>query len=103
MSNNLPCFPCPHKGICCRYGADLTDAEAKALTLAYGADTVTETDEGYRTAVKGDMCGFHLDGLCTIHTSPLYPAVCRAYPWEDGILGGPYQGDRQECPEFQNE
>jgi hypothetical protein len=56
--------------------------------------------DSYRTAIFEGMCVFHRKGLCTIHGEAYYPSVCAGYPWTDGILGGPYQGDRQECPEF---
>jgi Putative zinc- or iron-chelating domain len=100
----LPCFPCPHKGACCAYGADLDTKEAHAFVREFGALTVVVDDKGaYRTAVKDGTCVFHSGGLCAIHETPLYPKVCRAYPWEDGLLGGMYSGDRQECPEFWEE
>lgn len=92
----LPCFPCPHKGVCCSAGTDLTDTELNALAAAYGEASVDRSTT--RTAVTNGTCFFQLDGLCTLHASPLYPRVCKAYPWEDGILGGEYQGDGKECP-----
>jgi Fe-S-cluster containining protein len=109
----LPCFPCPHGGSCCDAGVDLTRDEYNALLSTYGAKSVKIVKGEPRTAViraikvtdlmvkAYNTCFFKdEDCLCTIHDSPLYPAVCRAYPWEDGILGGPYKGDRRECPEF---
>lgn len=98
----LPCYPCPHKGVCCTHGADLTREEATALTTVFGPTVVKQFPDGsFRTALRKSTCVFHnAEGLCTLHHTPMYPVVCRAYPWEDGILGGPYTGDRQECPEF---
>jgi hypothetical protein len=40
------------------------------------------------------------DNVCTIHSQPYYPAVCRGFPWIDAETGGPYEYDRTICPEF---
>lgn len=96
----LPCNACPHAGACCVEGADLTPEEAAVLKAKHGDHVVTCEGGDYRTAYNNLGCVFKVGGLCSIHGEDYYPAVCRAYPWTDGILGGPYQGDRQECPEF---
>jgi hypothetical protein len=98
----LICFPCPHNGACCEFGVDITDEEADQMISIHGSESVILDDGGYRTNVKNGCCFFFLDGLCSIHSKSYYPKVCKSFPFEDGILGGPYQGDANECPEFAN-
>ena len=43
---------------------------------------------------------FYVDGGCSIHADPHYPAVCRGFPWTDAETGGPYEFDQTICPEF---
>ena len=54
----------------------------------------------WRTRVKGGRCVFLRENVCTIHSQPYYPAVCRGFPWTDAETGGPYEYDRTICPEF---
>jgi hypothetical protein len=43
---------------------------------------------------------FLRENVCSIHSEPYYPAVCRGFPWTDAETGGPYEYDRTICPEF---
>ena len=98
---SLPCFPCPHSSSCCAYGVTLSEDEAVAISNTYGGGAVYRTRWGeWRTRVKAGRCIFLKDNLCTIHTQPYYPAVCRGFPWTDAETGGPYEYDRTICPEF---
>ncbi len=97
----LPCYPCPHHSACCAYGVTLSDGEAAAIAAVHGGATVYRTRWGeWRTRVRGGRCVFLRDNVCTIHTEPYYPAVCRGFPWTDAETGGPYEYDRTICPEF---
>ncbi len=97
----LPCYPCPHLSACCAYGVTLSEAEAAEITREHGAGMVYRTRWGeWRTRVRGGRCVFLRDNVCTIHSRPYYPAVCRGFPWIDAETGGPYEFDRTICPEF---
>ena len=94
-------MPCPHESVCCSYGTDLSQREAEALVDAFGSECVDATDDEPRTSVVEDRCFFQkTPGTgCSIHGSSLYPAVCRAFPESDGLLGGPYVYV-WDCPEI---
>lgn len=97
----LPCYPCPHHSACCAYGVTLSEAEAAEITREHGAVAVYRTRWGeWRTRVRGGRCVFLRDNVCSIHSRPYYPAVCRGFPWIDAETGGPYEFDRTICPEF---
>ena len=97
----LPCYPCPHRSACCAYGVTLSDAEAADITREHGAAALYRTRWGeWRTRIRGGRCVFLQDNVCTIHSRPYYPAVCRGFPWIDAETGGPYEFDRTICPEF---
>jgi hypothetical protein len=98
---SLPCFPCPHRSSCCAYGVTLSDEEAVAISAAHGPDLIYRTRWGeWRTRVRGGRCVFLANNICTIHSQPHYPGVCRGFPWIDAETGGPYEYDRTICPEF---
>jgi hypothetical protein len=92
---SLPCFPCPHHSSCCAYGVTLSDEEAAFISEKHGPELIYRTRWGeWRTRVRAGRC------VCTIHTEPYYPAVCRGFPWIDAESGGAYLYDRTICPEF---
>jgi Fe-S-cluster containining protein len=97
----LPCFPCPHQSACCRYGATVSEREARAIEAEHGTGKIKLLRGGeLRTRVKDGYCVFLQDNICTIHGKPYYPEVCRCFPWTDAETGGPYQYDQTICPEF---
>ena len=97
----LPCYPCPHHSACCAYGTTLSDEEAEAIRRRHGAHLIYRTRFGeWRTRVRKGRCVFLTDNVCTIYNQPYYPAVCRGFPWLDAETGGPYEFDREICPEF---
>lgn len=97
----LPCFPCPHRSACCNWGTELTPEEAEVIRAEHGADTVIEVDGEIRTRTGERGCVFlAAEGSCSLHDKPWYPAVCRGFPWRDGIDGGPYLHDVTICPEL---
>lgn len=97
----LPCYPCPHQSACCAYGTTLTDEEARALIAEYGAGTAYRTRWGeWRTRVSKGRCVLLFNNTCSIYNKPYYPAVCRGFPFVDAESGGPYEFDREICPEF---
>jgi hypothetical protein len=97
----LPCYPCPHRAACCAYGTTLSDDEARIIRQRHGAHLIYQTRTGeWRTRVRNRRCVFLADNVCTIYNQPYYPAVCRGFPWLDAETGGPYEFDRDICPEF---
>ena len=98
----LPCYPCPHASACCAYGATLSDSEVETIRAKYGDGKIYRTRWGeWRTRVSKGRCVFLADNACTIYDQPFYPAVCRGFPFIDAETGGPYEFDRQICPEFE--
>jgi len=98
---SLPCYPCPHNSACCAYGVTLSGEEAEGLGARYGRDRMYRTRHGeWRTRVRHGRCVFLVYNSCSIYKDPLYPAVCRGFPWTDAETGGPYQYDQTICPEF---
>lgn len=97
---NLPCFPCPHKSICCSWGTDLTEKESKLIISKYGNEKVILTPEGYRTKVINDKCVFLKDNLCLLHDTEEYPSCCKGFPWRNQEDDGPYEPDITICPEL---
>jgi Fe-S-cluster containining protein len=98
----LPCFPCPHKSACCRWGTYLSQDEATALMDVWGPDYVYfhEDDGEWRTQVKDGRCMFMADGGCSIHKHKHYPRVCRIFPRRDGRDESlPEAHDAAICPE----
>lgn len=98
----LPCYPCPHKGKCCSYGASVIGDEEKFIRDAYGDKALVwdEEENGWRTSVVNGWCLFHQeDGTCKIHSEHYYPKVCKLFPYED-VDGGPYKSDLDICPEL---
>lgn len=108
VPRKLPCFPCPHKGACCQYGASVTGDEAAAILAAHGAAALapvtadSDPEDLLRTAVvEGQGCVFLVDGLCSIHDQAYYPKTCSGFPWTDES-GNPYLYDKTICPEFKD-
>lgn len=107
MSTQLPCFPCPHKALCCSFGTDLSHEEATAIIKRWGPDKVVvsmipgEEAGGKRTnVIPGWGCVFlKTDHSCAIHAEPEYPRVCAGFPDSDGE-GGPCTTDPIICPEL---
>ena len=98
----LPCYPCPHLSACCAYGATLSDAEAQAIGAIHGDGKAYRTRWGeWRTRVVKGRCVFLRNNACTIYDRPYYPAVCRGFPFVDAETGGPYEYEREICPEFE--
>ena len=112
LERPLPCFPCPHKSVCCKYGTALTREEGKALLAQFGGDFVFyDADkkgmwgigEEFRTQTWNGRCAFHQNGGCMIHGHPHYPAMCRLFPFKDArnpLL--PHAYDATVCPEVSN-
>jgi hypothetical protein len=99
---SLPCYPCPHASACCAYGATLSDEEASAISAAHGDGKAYRTRWGeWRTRVVQGRCVFLRDNACSIYDQPYYPAVCRGFPFVDAETGGPYEYEREICPEFE--
>ena len=97
----LPCFPCPHHAACCAYGTTVTVDEAAAISAEFGEDRVYRTRWGeWRTRVRQGRCVLLVDGGCSIHAKPYFPAVCRGFPWTDAQGVDPYEYERTICPEF---
>jgi Fe-S-cluster containining protein len=98
----LPCYPCPHASACCAYGATLSDAEVEAIRAVHGEGKMYRTRWGeWRTRVVKGRCAFLRDNACSIYDQPYYPAVCRGFPFVDSETGGPYEYEREICPEFE--
>jgi len=99
---SLPCYPCPHASACCAYGATLSDDEASAIAAVHGDGKAYRTRWGeWRTRVVRGRCVFLRDNACSIYDQPYYPAVCRGFPFVDAETGGPYEYEREICPEFE--
>ena len=97
----LPCYPCPHQSACCAHGTTLSPQEAKAIIAEHGAAMAYRTRWGeWRTRVRQGRCALLVNNACSIYNKPYYPAVCRGFPFVDSESGGPYQFDREICPEF---
>ena len=97
----LPCYPCPHASACCAYGTTLSDTEVTAIRAAHGDESVYRTRSGeWRTRVSKGRCVLLVDNTCSIYGKPYYPEVCRGFPFIDAETGGPYQFERDICPEF---
>jgi Fe-S-cluster containining protein len=98
----LPCYPCPHASACCAYGATLSDAEVEAIHRVHGKGKTYQTRWGeWRTRVAKGRCAFLRNNSCSIYDQPYYPAVCRGFPFVDAESGGPYEFEREICPEFE--
>lgn len=97
----LPCFPCPHKGVCCSWGSALSDIENTAIVKAHGKQSTVwnDKDKTWRTAIVDSKCFFLNKGLCGIHDKEYYPAVCKLFPYKD-VDGGPYKYELDICPEL---
>ena len=79
----------------------MSDAEADAARAAHGEGKVFRTRWGeWRTRVVKGRCVFLKNNACSIYNQPYYPAVCRGFPFVDAETGGPYEFDREICPEF---
>ena len=98
--NNLPCYPCPHKSVCCSWGTDLTFEEAIIIKSIFGSKAVTKENGEYRTSIVDGKCFFLDDNKCSIHNEQYYPYVCKGFPKTDGILGGEYKYQIDICPEI---
>jgi len=97
----LPCYPCPHQSACCAYGTALSDEEPADIRAEHGAGRIYLTRTGeWRTRLVEDRCAFLENNVCSLYNKPYYPAVCRGFPWIDAETGGPYEYDRDICPEF---
>lgn len=97
----LPCYPCPHASACCAFGTTLSPEEAKAVIEHHGRGAAYRNRWGeWRTRIRKGRCVFLVDNACSIYNQPYYPAVCRGFPFVDAETGGPYEFDREICPEF---
>jgi hypothetical protein len=97
----LPCYPCPHRSACCAHGTTLSPEEAKAIIAHHGASTAYRNRWGeWRTRLRKGRCALLVNNTCSIYNQPYYPAVCRGFPFVDAETGGPYEFDREICPEF---
>jgi hypothetical protein len=95
---SLPCYPCPYDASCCAYGTTVTDEEAAAIEADLGPGLVYQTQWGeWRTRVRKKRCVLYRDGGCTIHDRSYYPAMCRGFPWVDGMTGKRYEYDTDIC------
>lgn len=120
----LPCLPCPHGNRCCSKGTNLRDDEAADIAEKYGSETVVllvggeihdrfSVDGGpvpvntlwyqgapeWATAVTDQKCVFlEPDGACRLYDTPLYPRVCRMFPWSDPA-STEQAADASLCPE----
>ncbi|MFN7145859.1 MAG: hypothetical protein ACK4YP_18935, partial [Myxococcota bacterium] len=74
---SLPCFPCPHRSICCSWGSSLTDEEARHIRDNHGEAAVVRGEDEWRTAVVDGRCVFRAEHGCGIHDAAYYPAICR--------------------------
>jgi len=112
LGRDLPCFPCPHRSVCCKYGTALTPGEGRALLAEFGEDYVFYDNDPagmwgagqeFRTQTWNGRCAFHKDGGCMIHGHPHYPSMCRLFPFKDARnLALPHAYDATLCPEFVN-
>lgn len=104
IPQHLPCFPCPHRSVCCRWGTALSQAEYWTLFSEFGGEYVyfNEDDNEYRTQVKDGRCVFfdrELGG-CGLHDHSHYPRMCKDFPHKDtrdALL--PHAFDATMCPE----
>lgn len=100
----LPCFPCPHRSKCCRWGTYLSEKEAWDLSEEFGRNFVywDADDKEHRTQVKDGRCAFYDKKLggCTIHDHPHFPQACHLFPHRDGrdVSLAP-AADATLCPE----
>lgn len=118
---SLPCLPCPHDNACCARGTNLSEEEARGLSLRHGEATVVLLDAmgiearwgrdvppdtlwnrgvglEWATALGARGCIFlQPDGACRVYNDPSYPEVCRRFPWSD--LAGSPAVDAHSCPE----
>lgn len=102
MFDPLPCYPCPHQSACCAYGTTLSDTEVEAITRELGTASIYRNRWGeWRTRIIKGRCAFLKKNACSIYDKPYYPAVCKGFPFVDAETGGPYEFDRDICPEFQ--
>ena len=104
IPENLPCFPCPHRAACCRWGTYLSRDEYWKLFGEFGRDFVYFDDDAneYRTQVKDGRCAFFdsKNGGCSIHDHAAYPNVCKIFPYRDGRNAElPHAFDATICPE----
>lgn len=99
--STLPCFPCPHSSACCTWGVSLTEGEAVAIRLRFGAAAIvwSEDEEGYRTATSEGRCVFLEGNRCRIHEDVEYPSLCAAFPRKHGAVW--CLDDVESCPELQ--
>ena len=82
----LPCFPCPHNSVCCRWGTYLSVEEASVLLAEFGKDFVywNTDDEEWRTQVKNGRCAFWEGGVG--YTLTKHTRKCAIY--SRGRMGG---------------
>jgi Fe-S-cluster containining protein len=104
IPDNLPCYPCPHKSCCCRWGTWLTDEEGIKLNELYGDMVFLDEDtKVWRTQVRDGRCVFlnRKDIGCSIHHLDIYPQSCRDFPWKDARDPlAPRAFDAITCPEI---
>lgn len=97
----LPCYPCPHQSVCCKYGTTLSEREALALSAKYGKSKIFKNAEGlWRTRVRKGRCVFNVNNSCSIHADPDYPVVCTEFPWFVGDPETPYPTELEMCPQL---
>ena len=101
--SKLPCFPCPHRAACCRWGTWLNTEEGFALNKQFGIRYVfLDQDTGdWRTQVHNGRCMFFDDRLgCILHGHKHYPTMCRDFPAKDTRNPKlPMAYDAATCPE----
>ena len=105
----VPCFPCPHKSVCCKYGTALTREEGEVLFTEFGGNFVFYDSDPkvkwgagkeFRTQTWNGRCAFHQAGGCLIHEHPHYPLMCRIFPFKDARNPAlPRAYDAALCPE----
>lgn len=99
----LPCHPCPHLSVCCRWGTELTDEEGEALIQEFGEGHVfwSVDDQRFRTQTRSGRCVFYREGGCSIHGHEHYPTMCADFPWRDSREPeAPRALDAELCPEM---
>jgi Fe-S-cluster containining protein len=102
-NNQLPCFPCPHRSACCRWGTWLTEEEGWKIFTKYPDKVYFDEDvKNWRTQIWDGRCVFYNNGGCTIHNEDFYPSSCKDFPYKDmrnPLL--PRAFDAITCPEIE--
>ena len=93
------------RGLAAKYGmGSVVLLDRRGLAARFGPDIPADTlwSKGsleWCTALGPNGCVFLADdGGCRVYRDPLYPEVCKRYPWSD-IGSGPTAHDASMCPE----